>query len=264
VNSILQALPQNLDRPLFLGLDRDGTLVPYADRPEQAVPDPDLRSTLFELALLPQITIAIVSARSVAQLQVDFGHQSIILAGNYGLDIRFPGGQTIVQKEAVDAVPRLKQVRERLAKLVEPPTNAILEDHRFSLCLHWHTVPQNSLAEVHKTVQTIKGLFPDLTFRALPTSYEVLPGVKWDKSKALDILDQRLIAKTRQCFYAYAGDSPADEPAFAWVNKRQGASIKVGDISFVSCAKYHLGDALKLKNLLEELLLLRVNLRTKS
>lgn len=264
MNDILQMLPQMLDQHLFIGLDRDGTLVPYADRPEKAIPEPRLISTLFKLAAMPQVTIAVVSARSVALLQADFGDKQLILAGNYGLEIFFPGdisgagalvkGPTmIVQNEAARVVSQLKQVRDNLAWLAEPGRDAILEDHGLSLCLHWHTVPQSALSELHDAVNATKNQFAQLMFRRLPTSYEVLPGFPWDKSCALDILEEKLILRRDRCFYLFAGDSPADEPAFVWVNKRHGVSIKVGKGAFLSCANYFLPDPATFADLLEKL-----------
>ena len=68
VDRILQSLEAVLqNRKLFIGLDRDGTLVPYSDRPEEARVDAELYALLSDLSKLPAVRVGIISARSIAQ-----------------------------------------------------------------------------------------------------------------------------------------------------------------------------------------------------
>lgn len=53
---------------LYLFLDYDGTLVPLAPVPEEAVPSPFLLDLLKRLCECPELRVAVVSGRSVDDL----------------------------------------------------------------------------------------------------------------------------------------------------------------------------------------------------
>jgi trehalose 6-phosphate phosphatase len=231
LNGLLKEIHSKILYPQWLvALDRDGTLVPYADRPEQARVNKALYTLLGDLAQIQGFHIAIVSARSVAQLHGDFDSENLILAGNYGMEVSFPDGRTVVQPKAQTAVPQLKELRDQLAHHVGLTTGAILEDHGYSLCLHWHKVPLSFRDDLHYSVTELLAKFPDVKLRRLPTSYEMVPDMPWDKSRALACIDAELDEPPEQRFYFYAGDTEADTPAFHWVNERGGISIRIGKV----------------------------------
>jgi trehalose 6-phosphate phosphatase len=225
MKAVYDALKELSSGNCVIALDRDGTLVPYADRPEEAQVTPELREVLHKLAAEPGVYVAIVSARSVAQLRADFDSSKIILAGNYGVEVMLPDGRFLVQPQAVDAVPSLKAVRDDLFTRIDRRCGAILEDHGYSLCLHWHRVPLSQREQLHDAVRQVADLYPSVRFRTLPTSYEVLPDFAWDKGMALASIDSYL--ETDASFF-FAGDSHADTPAFRWIDEHDGVSVRVG------------------------------------
>ena len=238
---------------LFIGLDRDGTIVPYADRPEDARVDPELSELLDCLSKKKGIKVGIISARSIAQLRGDFDAKKLFLAGNYGMEISSPQGDVFIQPFALDAVPALKEVRDQLAAHIKPETGAILEDHGYSLCLHWHLVPPDRLPRIEETVATLKKAFPGLMFSTLPTSYEVKPLTTWNKGEALNQIFKTYHQMLNDSFALYAGDSSADEPAFAWANARGGISLKVGNGKFDTCSSFQIVDLKMVRMLLGEI-----------
>jgi trehalose 6-phosphate phosphatase len=240
MSDLLRSLQAALPAARWLiALDRDGTLVPYAARPEDARVDEHLTKITSALAQQPGFHIAVISARSVAQLRGDFDGQGIILAGNYGMEVRFPDGRQVVQPHALRAVPYLKLVRDQLATILDLESGVILEDHGYSLCLHWHQVPLSRRDEVHMAIQALSQDFSQVRFRALPTSYEVVPNIPWDKGLALSFLDANISTGGVEPLYFYAGDTDADVPAFEWVNERGGISVRVGGSTALG-AKFHL------------------------
>jgi trehalose 6-phosphate phosphatase len=256
VHTVAQTIARHLRKgPLLLGLDRDGTLVPITERPEDARVDADLIELLQEINRSPAISLAIVSARGLAQLRSDFDEIGCVLAGNYGLEIAFTDGSSSVQPGAQACRPRLKQVHDELAWLSNADINAVLEDHGLSLCLHWQTVAADKRDIVHKTFDQLPERFPDLHIRALATSYEVLPAMEWDKGKALEAIHTRLGETTRAPgSFAYFGDSQADEPAFEWINKHHGESIKVGSAGEFTTSKMQVSDTAEVRSVLSNLL----------
>jgi len=240
-------------RNLFIGLDRDGTIVPYADRPEDATVDPELTELLAALTRKPGVKVGIVSARSIAQLRGDFDSKSLFLDGIYGMEISSPQGDVFIQPFALDAVLALKHVRDRLTKLIPREDNAILEDHGYSLCLHWHHVPEERMPEIRDILAELKRSFDGLMFTTLPTSYEVKPLTTWSKGEALTQIFKTYHQMLNNSFVLYAGDSVADEPAYSWVNNRDGVSVRVGPGEFETCAKFQLRKLETMRTLLREL-----------
>src|SRR3546814_12312157 len=78
-----------------LFLDFDGTLVDLADRPGDVAVDPALVALLDRLARRLDNRIALVSGRSVAQLDGFFGDsgQALVMVGSHGPDHRPVGGR---------------------------------------------------------------------------------------------------------------------------------------------------------------------------
>jgi trehalose 6-phosphate phosphatase len=255
VKQALAALSSQMEKgTLLLGLDRDGTLVPIADRPEQAVIDPAVVESLRLIGTSGKVCLAVVSARSLAQLRGDFAGVKTILGGNYGMEIQYTQSQTEVQPTAAQAVERLKQIRDELAAYTSTDFNAVLEDHGYSLCLHWHTVPIERRAELADGIQVLQGKYNDLRFNSLRTSYEMVPPFDWDKARALSDIEKHLHNSGRAPGgYCYFGDSNADEPAFAWVNARNGVSVRVGSPGASGESKLQLRDTSDVHQLLQQL-----------
>lgn len=252
LEAVLHSLASELRRgPVLLGLDRDGTLVAIADRPEEAKMEPCVADVVQTLAKRSDVTVAIVSARSNALLQRDLPFDDIIFAGNYGLEIRYPNGKETVQEAAAASIPNLHSVRGLLAEFTAPGINAILEDHGYSLCLHWHTMPPESRQNLHSTMASLPVRYPDLTFRTLTTSYEVLPKLEWSKGRALETIARQVDGDRGPLKgFIFIGDSDADEPAFAWVNERQGVSIRVASAGGSTLSTFQVSDTKDVRRLL--------------
>jgi trehalose-phosphatase len=241
-------------RDLFVALDRDGTLVPFAERPEEAFVDKELDHLITKLSRKSGITLGVISARSIAQLRGDFAAKNLFLAGNYGMEIALPSRSLLIQPFALEAVPILKKLRDRLTVSISNFNGAILEDHGYSLCLHWHLVPENHLADLQELILSIKPDFSNLHFSTLNSSYEVKPKNAWSKGHALSQIFSNYQTVLNDPFVFYAGDSEPDEAAFSWVNDRGGLSLKMGVDERPTCAKFHLKNLQSLRLLLRNLL----------
>jgi trehalose-phosphatase len=236
-------------KELFIGFDRDGTLVPYADRPENALLNPQVHESLRTLAIKAGVIAGIVSARSIALLRSEFDYQRLFLAGNYGLETALPKQEPKVNAVAQAVSEQLKEARNKLGPLARPEINAILEDHGYSLCVHWHTVPVESREALHHHIELVSKEFPQLLLRAQPTSYEFLPDIKWDKGHALAAIDQ-MVPQEHERAYVFIGDSPPDEPAFQWVNNHGGVSVRVGSGGANTCSKFQVADTTEIAKII--------------
>lgn len=217
------------ERPPFLFLDRDGTLVPIADNPKEAILSSSTSNVLRQLSSRLSKRIAIVSARSLNMLAAECDPREFILAGNYGLEMSFPSGQVCIHPEVQKVHSLLSEVRVELAQLADYDTRLFVDDHQYSFCLHFHKVATAERHIIHSQMHELEQKYPSLVFRALPTSYEILPSIKWNKASALQAILGKLSLSADDFLCMAFGDSLADEPMFQWVNRHHGLSFRVGE-----------------------------------
>jgi len=237
--------PQMSRGQRFIFLDRDGTLVPYSPTPELAFLPPLTKTVLSDIVDHNQAQIAIVSARNLKSLASEFDPEKEILAGNYGLEISFPNGHKFVHPAASNAVPQITLLAEELAEIVAKYPQLILDNHHYSLCLHYHLLPPHKQSHVAALMEEIKSRYSgsdDSTvhFHDLPTSYEIVPAIEWDKGRALEQISLVLNLADKNMLYIAVGDTEADEPMFNWVNARNGLTFTVGAEDKISRAQYRL------------------------
>ena len=101
-------------------------------------------------------------------------------------------------------------------------------------------------AYVHNVFAILKSDFADLRFVDQMTSYEVFPALEWDKGRALDEIARHVWGnkylsddEMHKSKLVFIGDSIGDEPAFDFVNRHHGYSIRVGKF-VATCAQFAL------------------------
>lgn len=230
VEEILEEVKKRVSKKtrLFAVFDRDGTLVPILEDPNASQMPGSVRNALYKLAQHSSFYIGILSARGLSQLAIDFPDSNLILAGNYGMEIKVPKGTEFRHPVADAATGLLNQARDRLQRTLLPQYKTILEDHGLSLCLHWHLAPLTFRERISMLVEELSTQTPGLRFKKLPTSYEIWPAVDWDKAHGLDQMLRLSRFSPHDVLFMYCGDSAPDEPAFNWVNQREGISIRIG------------------------------------
>ncbi len=221
-------VPILANRSYFLILDRDGTLVPIRSNPAQSVLPSSTADFLSHSGRLLDGRVAIVSARALSSLVKEFDSQSIILAGNYGLEISFPSGAQFLHPAAKHARSQISELHAELGRCIVSKPALFLDNHHYSICLHFHRLGESDRTDLHCLIERLEQKYSELSFRRLPTSYEIVPPIEWTKSRALDMIASELAIELENLLYLAFGDSDADEPMFLWVNHRQGISFKVG------------------------------------
>lgn len=239
-------------RPVVAVFDRDGTLVPICTDETAAVMPLEVKVLLRKLALSQNMHVGVLSARGLNRLSLDFAGDGLILSGNYGLEVLFPDERSFVHPLAQEARNSLSAIKERIQAGVHRDAASNLEDHGLSLCLHWRFTPPEHQKSIHDLIEKLQAETTDLHFRALPTSYEVLPQIFWNKGYGLAKLIEMLEFTFADVLVIYAGDSEFDEPAFAWTNEHNGISVRVGRAEKTE-AQYQLEDPSRLIELIREL-----------
>ena len=239
-------------RYILLSADFDGTITPIKPRPGDVVLCADMRLLLRNISKSESFTVGIISGRGLKDLKQRVGIAGLIYAGNHGLEIVHKK-KNFIYPAAKKSVPVISSIARKLTKKLSPFPQAILEQKRLSLSLHYRLVKK-------RRVPQLKGIFlqiikPYLAAQKIRVTHgkkvwEVRPPIEWDKGKALLWLVQRL--KHRKIFLIYVGDDLTDEDAFRSANKIDGVSILVGRRRN-SRARYYLRSVKDTQKFLEEI-----------
>lgn len=215
----------------LLAFDRDGTLAPFTVDPAASKVPPETVQALNELARMPNVHIAIVSARPIPFLKADFGDAPLTLAGNYGMEILYADAKDRQMKVEEHHRQAIADLREKLRTVVTPAARTILEDHELTICLHYHLTPADLMKEIEAEVEAAFNSVPHLRRRRLQTSIEFMPDFDWHKGLGLANVAEHfglVNSSIDETFFMFAGDSEADEPGFDYVLNRGGIAVRVG------------------------------------
>ena len=215
-------------RHLWLVLDYDGTLVPIAATPEQALPDSDLLVLLASLAENPQVCVTILSGRSLVSLSDMLPLSNLVLAGTYGLEIRWPNGRVTQRVRPEEVRPTIQRILSAWAILVASQPGFLIEDKGIAVALHARFAEPYDAEEVmSKASAAAHQILDPIRFRLLGGDrfVEAAPSIA-HKDQTVDWLRAEL--HTEESFLVYVGDDDKDAEAFATVKRYGGIPIQVG------------------------------------
>jgi trehalose 6-phosphate phosphatase len=225
-------------RPV-LAFDFDGTLAPIVDRPDDAhVPEPVARC-LGELA--QSLPIAIITGRSVADVETRLGFEPHFVIGNHGIENPHAVPDQIA-KRALDALRlRIAAQNPALAR-----AGVAVEDKGYSLALHYRLAP-DARAALASIDATLHGFAPALRSFGGKLVVNVVAAGLPDKGDAL----AAIVARTGSGAAVFAGDDVNDEAVFEraappWL------TIRVGHDA-LSAAMYMLDDEAELAQVLHRM-----------
>ncbi len=136
------ALPVPAERHCLF-LDVDGSLIDIASRPDAVVVPPSLLADLARVNVVLGGALALVSGRSIAQLDTLFEPLRLRASGVHGAEMRYAPDEAVVHS-AADAIPQA--VRRDLARVLARFPGTFVEDKLFSLAVHYRAVPQSGAA----------------------------------------------------------------------------------------------------------------------
>ncbi|MEO8722483.1 MAG: trehalose-phosphatase [Sphingobium sp.] len=229
--NILPYPPIDLLANTSLFIDFDGTLVDIADRPDDVVVDAELTQLLSALNDQTQGRLAIVSGRSVAQLDILLGPvaQELALSGSHGSEHRWKG----ISAHPIRP-PSLDIVADQFQSAASNQPGALVEIKNYGVALHYRLAPEmepyahslaNGLAVQHGLARQDGKMMVELR----------VPGS--DKGVAVRRMMQRPhLQFTRPIFI---GDDVTDEPGFESAQSLNGVGILVGP-ERLTAAQYRL------------------------
>ncbi|XXF79278.1 bifunctional alpha,alpha-trehalose-phosphate synthase (UDP-forming)/trehalose-phosphatase [Myxococcaceae bacterium GXIMD 01537] len=211
--SAFSLLPRAKAAPeLVLLLDYDGTLVPFAGRPEQAMPDRALRALLEKLAERPNTRVNIVSGRPRETLEAWLGMLPVGLHAEHGLWSRAAPGAPWRSLEGVP-VGWKERVRPLLDAFTMRVPGSFVEEKSASLAWHYRQVESEYGAN---QARELRLLLAD----ALGPELEALPGNKVVEVRPRGVNKGRVVstvlaASPEGALVVALGDDRTDEDLFA-------------------------------------------------
>lgn len=214
---------------VLIALDFDGTLAPEVDVPDEARALPAATEQLEMLQRSPGVTIAFVSGRSLASLDVVVPSTvTAAMIGSHGLELRLAPGEEVPAVDAADRV-RVEALLMTLAPLVDEVEGAWIEHKPAGFAVHTRVVAPDAAEALQTAVRQAAAELDDaLTVRdgKNVVEFAVRDATKGDGLRALR-------SRLRPEAVLFAGDDVTDEDALA-VLEPGDIGIKVGDAPTVA------------------------------
>jgi trehalose 6-phosphate phosphatase len=214
-------LPNGRDFCLFL--DIDGTLLEFAATPDSARVDEPLRALLRELERTCRGALALVSGRTIPDVDDLFEPLYLPVAGVHGCERR--DGLGYWHRQA-SASPAFIECRELLARAVAHLDGVLVEDKGCAVALHYRKAPH-----LEKELRAIVDAFAS----RVPPSHAFFDGDQVIELKSKEPNKGSAIQSFMEeapfcgCLPIFVGDDRTDRDGFEVVKARGGLAIAVGN-----------------------------------
>jgi trehalose 6-phosphate phosphatase len=205
-------------------LDIDGTILDLAPSPQQVWVPADLRQTLARLDRLTGGALALVSGRSLNDIDLIFSPLELAAIGGHGAELRVtPGAQPVSR-----AKPLPGAFKRKLAAINELGPGVLAEDKGYALALHFRLAPEKADA-VRAAVDAICAEVPPDTIEILPGKLviEIKPAGVSKANAVCDLMNYPPFAGRNPIFI---GDDLTDEPVFGIISRFGGLGFSVGRV----------------------------------
>jgi trehalose 6-phosphate phosphatase len=217
-----RALIPPLSRTAIL-LDIDGTLLDLAQTPREVWVPPDLAINLHRLLQQTQGALALVSGRSLNDIDLIFAPEQFPAIGGHGAEMRLSLDREAV---ATHAPPMDQELKRRLAAIAKLSPGILLEDKGYSLALHYRLAPHAEKA-IYEAVSVIRADLPNAPIEVLPGKCVCeIKHAGFTKASGVRELMLREPFKNRRPLFI--GDDVTDETVFAIMPDYDGFAFSVG------------------------------------
>ncbi|MFZ3321253.1 MAG: trehalose-phosphatase, partial [Usitatibacter sp.] len=224
--------PPSADWALFL--DIDGTLLDYAPHFQAVRAGPVVQQLLGRLLGASGGALALVSGRSVEDIDRLFAPLRLPLAGQHGTERRAADGTIHRHTPPLD---RLGEAAAEMVRLTAAHSALAFENKGMTLAMHYRRAPElhDEVAAGMRRIAARAG--EDFELQAGKFVFELKPSGKNKGGAIAEFLAEAPFAGRTPVFI---GDDLTDEDGFAVVNRARGHSVKVGPGE--TCAPWRLAD----------------------
>lgn len=203
-----------------LFLDFDGTLVDIAERPEAVVVEPGLRQALTGLQERLGGALAIVSGRTITDLDGLLPELGLDICGLHGLELRV-GRHVSRPAGLAELGPEIEVLRARLAGY----PGVVVESKGVGVAVHWRMAPEAAFEAASAAAELSGRLGPGYRLQDGKAVREIVPAHAGKGAGIRALMAEPPYLGRRP---AFVGDDRTDEDGFAAVNALGGLSVKVG------------------------------------
>src|SRR5437762_5227223 len=204
-------------------LDIDGTLLDLMPTPREVWVPPGLAKTLNRLLARTNGALALVSGRSLNDIDLIFAPEQFPAVGGHGAELRITAESEAV---ASHAPPMDKELKRRLAAIARLSPGILLEDKGYSLALHYRLAPHAEKA-IYAAVSLIRADLPNAPIEVLPGKCvcEIKHSGFTKASGVRELMTHEPFKGRRPLFI---GDDVTDESVFAIMPDFDGLAFSVG------------------------------------
>ena len=201
--------------------DLDGTLAGIKPHPDQVVIPEAVLQDLHQLSLMNEGALALISGRSMAELDLLASPYHFPLAGVHGAERRDIHDQTHIVS-LPDALTQT--LHKALSDALEALPGTELEAKGMAFALHYRQAPHHEAA-IFAVARSVADAHPELALQPGKCVVEIKPaGINKGAAVAAFMAEAPFKGRTPVFF----GDDLTDEAGFRVVNQAQGMSVKVG------------------------------------
>jgi len=203
-------------------LDIDGTLLDLAPSPHEVRVPPKLAKTLPALLTRTNGAMALVSGRSLSDIDRIFAPMLFPAVGGHGAEMRIS-----VENEAVAsrAPPMNPDLIRRFASIAALNPDILVEDKGYSLALHFRRAPDAEKA-IYDAVSAIRADLPNAPIEVLPG--KLVCEIKHSGfTKATGVTELMANEPFKGRRPVFIGDDITDETVFAIMPDLKGLSFSV-------------------------------------
>jgi len=206
-------------------LDIDGTLLDLMPTPREVWVPPGLSRTLNGLLERTSGALALVSGRSLNDIDLIFAPEQFPAVGGHGAEMRLSADSEAV---AVHAPPLDKELKRRLATIAKLSPGILLEDKGYSLALHYRLAPHAEKA-IYEAVSLIRADLPNAPIEVLPGKCvcEIKHSGFTKATGVRELMTHEPFKGRRPLFI---GDDVTDETVFAILPDFDGVGFSVGHL----------------------------------
>lgn len=217
----VSSVPPLISGNLAFFFDLDGTLAEIKPHPDQVYIPAAVRTLLQKMSVMSDGALALISGRSMSELDKLATPFHFPLAGVHGAERRDINDKTHI---VTLPEPMVTALHQQLSEALEYHPGTELEAKGMAFALHYRQAPEAKEA-IFELAQAMIQRYPELALQPGKCVVELKPlGI--DKGAAIRAFMQEAPFAGRKP--VFIGDDLTDEAGFKQVNALGGVTIKVG------------------------------------
>jgi trehalose 6-phosphate phosphatase len=207
---------------LALFLDVDGTLMDLAPAPDEARLRPDTVPLLARAIESLDGALALVSGRSIDQIDRLVWPLRLPVAGVHGLERRTAQGYRIAHATS----RALDPVRQSLRQFADSVPGLLLEDKLLGIAIHYRRVPDMARDVLAAVTAASRQLNDSVSVQTGDMVVEIKAGLRNKGSAVAEFMQETPFNGRKP---AFVGDDVTDQDALHWVTGNEGFAVAVGN-----------------------------------